>query len=114
MYPSIWLYIYISIYLSTHVYLSIYLSVYGSTAFVNLDRFFSSSIYTQSVELLRRGISLSQSRYLHTEQHEHRKMHTDIHASSGIRAHDPSIQAGEDDSCLRTPGYCGRLGSLYE
>jgi hypothetical protein len=30
------------------------------------------SIYTQSVELLGRGISPSQGRYLHTEQHKHR------------------------------------------
>jgi hypothetical protein len=29
------------------------------------------------------------------------KMHTDIHASSGIRTHDPSVRAGEDGACLR-------------
>jgi hypothetical protein len=34
--------------------------------------FFSSIIYTQSVELLGRVIPSSQGRYLHTEQHKHR------------------------------------------
>jgi hypothetical protein len=27
--------------------------------------------------------------------------HTNIHASSGIRTHDPNVWAGEDSSCLR-------------
>jgi hypothetical protein len=44
--------------------------IYGSTALVDLGRFFSFLIYTQSVGLLTRGISPSQSHYLHTEQHE--------------------------------------------
>jgi hypothetical protein len=34
--------------------------------------------------------------------------HTDIHASSGIRTHDPSVRPSEDSSCLRPRGYCGR------
>jgi hypothetical protein len=29
---------------------------------------------------------------------------TDIHASSGIRTHSPSVWAGEDISCLRPHG----------
>jgi hypothetical protein len=33
---------------------------------------------------------------------------TDIHASSGIRTHDPRIWAGEDSSCLRSRGHCDR------
>jgi hypothetical protein len=53
-------------------YLSIYLSIYGSTVHVDLGRFSSFLIYTQSVGLLRRGISLSQGRHLQTEQHKHR------------------------------------------
>jgi hypothetical protein len=36
---------------------SIYLSIYGSTALVDLGRFFSFLIYTQSTGLLGRGIS---------------------------------------------------------
>jgi hypothetical protein len=47
-------------------------SIYGCTALVNLGRFFSFLIYTQSVGLLGRGISPLQGLYLHTEQHKHR------------------------------------------
>jgi hypothetical protein len=54
-----------------HTILSIYLSIYLSTAHVDLGRFFSFLIYTQSIGLLGRGISLSQVRYLHTEQQKH-------------------------------------------
>jgi hypothetical protein len=46
------------------------LSLYGSTALVNHGRFFSFLIYIQSERLLGWGISLSQGRYLHTEQHK--------------------------------------------
>jgi hypothetical protein len=49
------------------------LSVYGSTALVDLGRFFSFLIYTQSVRLLWRGISSSQDRYIHTEKHTQNK-----------------------------------------
>jgi hypothetical protein len=35
-------------------------------------------------------------------------MHIDIHASSGIRTHDPSVRTGEDSSCIRPRGYCDR------
>jgi hypothetical protein len=34
--------------------------------------------------------------------------HTDIHASSGIRTHDPSVRASEDSSCPRPRGQCDR------
>jgi hypothetical protein len=43
-------------------------SIYGFTVFVDLGRFFSFLISTQSVELVfGRGFSPSQGRYLHTE-----------------------------------------------
>jgi hypothetical protein len=54
----------------TSIYLSIY--IYGSTALVELGRFFSLLMYTQSVGLLGRGISPSQGRYLYRRQHKHR------------------------------------------
>jgi hypothetical protein len=54
--------------------------------------------YTQSVRHLGRGIGPLQGRYLHT----------DIHASSGIQTHDPSVREGEDGSCLRPRGHCDR------
>jgi hypothetical protein len=49
----------------------IYPSIYGSTALVDLGLFYSFFTYAQLVGLLKRGISPSQSRYLHTE-HKHR------------------------------------------
>jgi hypothetical protein len=45
--------------------------IYAFTGHVDLGRFFSFLIHTQSVGLLQRGISPSQDRYLHTEQHKH-------------------------------------------
>jgi hypothetical protein len=57
--------------------------------------------------LLWRGISPSQGRYLHTEQHKH-IINTDIHALSGIRTHNRSVRAREHSSWLRTRGHCDR------
>jgi hypothetical protein len=54
--------------------LSIHLqSISGSIALVDLGRFFNFLIYTHSVGLLRRGISPSQGRHLHTEQQKQNK-----------------------------------------
>jgi hypothetical protein len=36
-------------------------------------------------------------------------MHTDIHALSGIRTHDPSVREGEDGSCRRPRGHFDRV-----
>jgi hypothetical protein len=59
-------------YISVPVSRKMQLSIYGSTALVELGRFFSFLICTQLVGLLGRGISPSQGRYLHTEHHKHR------------------------------------------
>jgi hypothetical protein len=56
--------------------------------------------FTQSLRLLRRGISPSQGRYLHTGQHETESTHTDINALSRIRTHDLSVRANQDGSCV--------------
>jgi hypothetical protein len=48
-------------------------SIYGSTALVDFRLFFSFVMYTQTLELLGRGISPSQGRHLHTEQHKQNK-----------------------------------------
>jgi hypothetical protein len=67
---------------------------------------FSSFVifFTQTVGLLGWVISPSQGRYLHTGWHKHRiNVHTDIHALSWIRTHDPSVQASEE--CLRPRGH---------
>jgi hypothetical protein len=69
--------------------------------------FFSSQSYTHLVGTLGQGISMSQGRYLHTEQHKHRT-HTDIRASNGIRTHYPSVRASEDGSCFKPRGHCDR------
>jgi hypothetical protein len=81
--------------------------MYGSTALACLGRFFNFLIYKQSVALLGQGISPSQNRYLHTEQ-----IHTDIHASSGIRNLVSSVRADQDVSCLRLRGHCDRQVEL--
>jgi hypothetical protein len=83
----------------------------GSTAhLLGLGPFFSFVIFfTQTVGLLGRAISPSQGRYLHTGQHKQRiNAYTDIHALRGIRTHDPSVRAGENDSCLRPRCHCDR------
>jgi hypothetical protein len=68
------------------------------------------NLFRQQVGLLGNGVSPSQGRYLHTELHKHRiHAHTDIHALSRIRTHDPSVRASEDSSCLRSRGHCDRL-----
>jgi hypothetical protein len=55
------------------------------------------------------GISPSQGRYLHSGQHKYRiNAHTNIHALSGIRTHDPSVRANEDSSRLRPRGHRDR------
>jgi hypothetical protein len=69
--------------------------------------------FSQTEGLLGRVISPSQGRYLHTGQHKHRiNAHTDIHALSGIRTHDPSFRTSEDSSCLRTRGHRDRQGTI--
>jgi hypothetical protein len=39
-------------------------------------------------------------------------MHTDIHASSGIRTDNPSVRADEDGSCLRPRSHFNRPVNL--
>jgi hypothetical protein len=68
------------------------------------------NLFTQMVGLLGRVISPSQGRYPHIGQHKQSiNAHTDIHALSGIRTHDPSVRESEDSSCLRPRGHCDRL-----
>jgi hypothetical protein len=95
-----------------HYYYYYYYYYYCSTALCwALDAFFSVSwSYTQSVGLLGRGISLSQGLHIHTEPHKHRinAHNTNIHDLNEIRAHDPSVRASEDNSCLRSRDHCDR------
>jgi hypothetical protein len=49
-----------------------------------------------------------------TEQTQNKHIHTpNIHALSGVRAHDHSVRASEDSSCLRPLGYRDRHHNLY-
>jgi hypothetical protein len=75
---------------------------------------FRNLLYTDG-RTPRMGISPSQGRYLHAGQHKHRiNVHTDIHALSGIRNHDPGVRASEDSSCLRPRGHCDRQFKIVE
>jgi hypothetical protein len=56
------------------------------------------------------GLSLGMCIYRTTQAQK--KSLTDIHALSGIRTHDPSIQAGEGGSCLRTRGHFDGLRKI--
>jgi hypothetical protein len=40
---------------------------------------------------------------------QHKHTHTDIHVSSGIRSHDPSGRADEENLCLKASDHCDRL-----
>jgi hypothetical protein len=87
LFLSICLSVCLSVCLSIY-YLSLFLSIYVwlYSPLLNLGRFFSFLIYTQSVGLLERGISPSQGRYLHTGQHKQRiNAHT---GQTGIHALD--------------------------
>jgi hypothetical protein len=64
--------------------------------------------YRQSAGLFAQ-VTILVSRSLLTQSNKNiEEMHTDIHASSGIRTHDPSVSAGEDISCLRPRGQRDR------
>jgi hypothetical protein len=77
-----------------------YSSVYGSTALVDLCRFFSFLIYIQSVGLHGRGISPSQDRYLHrTTQTQNKHTQTSV-PRVGFK---PTIPVFEG-ACLRPRG----------
>jgi hypothetical protein len=66
----------------------------------------------QLVGLFGRMIGPMQGLYLHRTT-QHRKTRTYIHASSGIRSHDPSVRAAEDSTCLRARGHWDRLKMYF-
>jgi hypothetical protein len=71
----------------------------------------SRNNFTQTVGLLGRVISPSQGRYLNTGQHTHNKriQTPNIHALSGIRTHEPSVRASENNSCCPGTRMNGNL-----
>jgi hypothetical protein len=89
------------------------LSLCGSTALVELGRFFSFLICTQSVGLSVRGSARRKAATYTQGNTNTEKTHTDIYPYSGIRTHDTSLQAGEDGSCRRSRGHCDRNLYVY-
>jgi hypothetical protein len=84
---------------------------------LNANLHMTQVIFSQTVGLLGRVINPSQGRYLHTGQHKHRiNAHTNIHALSGIRTHDPSVQTSEGSSCLwpRAATVIGFWGTILK
>jgi hypothetical protein len=71
----------------------------------SVKRFVSLQFPRQSVGLLGREISPSKGRYITQDNTDTEHTHTNIHALSGIRTHNPSLQASEDISCLRPRGH---------
>jgi hypothetical protein len=63
-------------------------------------------LFRHMVELLERVISPSQGLYLHRTT-QHRNTRTNIHALSGIRAHDPSNQPAKTHASDRTATVTG-------
>jgi hypothetical protein len=109
---TIYLSIHPSIYLS--IYLSINLTIYRSTALVDLGRFFSFLIYTQSVGLLGRGSARRKAVAYKQDNTKTEQTHTDIYALSGIRIHNPSVRVGEGSSGLRRRGRYDRWTTALE
>jgi hypothetical protein len=55
------------------------------------------------------GVSARRKASIYTQNNTNTEQtHTDIHALSGIRTHDPSVRASEDSSFLRLRGHCDR------
>jgi hypothetical protein len=88
------------------IYLSIYLSIYLwlYSPLLGLGRFFSF-LNLNTVGRTAWTGDQPVTRPLPT----HRiNAHTAIDVLSGMRTHDPSVRAGEDNSCLRPRGHCDR------
>jgi hypothetical protein len=118
IYLSIYVSIYLSVCLSVCLSVSIYLSISCCSHLehtASVKRFVSPQFLNlrQSVGPLGGGISPTQGRYLQKiTQTQNKRTH--IHALSGIRIHDPSVEAGEDSSRLRPRGHCDRrLLAMY-
>jgi hypothetical protein len=92
----------------------LYLSIYGSTVLLlGLGSFFSFLIlYT--VDRTPWMGDRPVVRPLPTQDNTNTEYtHTDIHALSGIRTHDPRVRGSEENSCLRQSSHCDRQTSGY-
>jgi hypothetical protein len=85
-----------------------YLSIYGSTALVNLGRFFSCLIlYTVGRTPWTGDQPVARPLPTHNNTNTE-ETPTNIHALSEIRTHDPSVREGGGGSCLRPRSHCDR------
>jgi hypothetical protein len=80
-----------------------HISLYSSTALCRILAVFQFlDLFTQSVGLLGQG-SARRKTPLVQDSIKTKSTHTDIHASSEIRTHNPSIRTCENGSYLKTP-----------
>jgi hypothetical protein len=98
-------------------YLSMHPATYLPTALQTFDGpwplFQFLDLFTQSVGLLRRGISPSQGRYLHTGQHKHRinaYTHPCLNWDSNPRS---QCFSGRRQFMPQTASHCDRLFRLF-
>jgi hypothetical protein len=54
------------------------------------------------------------TRPLPTQRSTETQTHTDIHASSVVRTHGPSVRAGEDGLFLKSRGHCDWLFNFQQ
>jgi hypothetical protein len=74
------------------------------------DLFFSFVIFLYRRQDSLDGGSARRKAATYTQNNTNiEQTHTDIHALSEIRTHDPSVRASEDSSCPRPRGHCDRL-----
>jgi hypothetical protein len=97
-------------YIQTYMYVFMHYYYHSSTTLCWAVAAFSVLLsYTQSVGLLERRISQSHGFYTHRIN----VRNTDIHALSGIRAHNPSVRIREENSCLRPRAHFERHIHTY-
>jgi hypothetical protein len=84
-----------------------YLDELGPLACSHSELIWDYRSYRQSMGLFGWVISPLQGRYLHRAS-QTEESRSDIHASSGIRTHDPSVWEGEEVSCPKSWGHCNR------
>jgi hypothetical protein len=98
--------------LLVHLLLLLLPFVLGPLACFPSELIWNYGSYRQLKGLLRRGIS-PVARPLPTQDNINtEESRTDIHASSEVRTHDPSVWANEDISCLRPSGLRSRKPRL--
>jgi hypothetical protein len=86
----------------------IYSYIWLCSLLLDLGCFLISWPFTQPVGLLGWGSVRRKAATFTQNSTNTEYTHTDIHASSGIRTHDPNVWAGEDSPCLRSCGHCDR------